>query len=61
MSGSVSGPSRPEATTSTSQLAEDGSDRTTAAYRENYGRLAEIKRTYDPDTLFRVNRNIRPA
>jgi hypothetical protein len=42
-------------------LAEDGSDRTTAAYRENYGRLAEIKRTYDPDTLFRVNRNIRPA
>ena len=42
------------------QLDEDGSDRTAAAYGKNYGRLAEVKHTYDPDNLFRVNRNIRP-
>ena len=26
-----------------------------------YARLAEVKRRYDPDTLFRVNENIRLA
>ena len=40
------------------QLAEDDVDRTAAAYRENYERLQTIKVEYDPDNLFRVNRNI---
>ncbi|MBA2449887.1 MAG: BBE domain-containing protein [Chloroflexi bacterium] len=27
----------------------------------NFDRLAEVKKTYDPHNLFRVNRNIPPA
>jgi FAD/FMN-containing dehydrogenase len=43
------------------QLAEDDSTRTAAAYGDNYQRLQTVKATYDPDNLFRVNRNIPPA
>jgi FAD/FMN-containing dehydrogenase len=43
------------------QLAEDDTVRTAAAYGPNYGRLQRVKAAYDPDNLFRVNRNISPA
>jgi FAD/FMN-containing dehydrogenase len=42
------------------QLAEDAEDRTAAAYGGNYARLRRIKAEYDPENLFRVNRNIPP-
>src|SRR5512132_3993721 len=43
------------------QLAEDDAARTADAYGANYQRLQRAKATYDPDNLFRVNRNIPPA
>jgi FAD/FMN-containing dehydrogenase len=36
-------------------------NRTVASYGPNFRRLAEIKRAYDPDNLFRHNLNITPA
>ena len=42
-------------------MMDEGNDNVKAAYRDNYARLAEIKRKYDPANLFRVNQNIRPA
>jgi len=40
------------------QLAEDDTARTAAAYGSNYQRLQRVKAEYDPDNVFRVNRNI---
>jgi FAD/FMN-containing dehydrogenase len=37
---------------------EEGADRTRAAYRSNYPRLASLKAKWDPDNLFRTNKNI---
>jgi FAD/FMN-containing dehydrogenase len=42
-------------------MMDEGEERVRASYRDNYDRLARIKRAYDPDNLFRVNQNIRPA
>jgi FAD/FMN-containing dehydrogenase len=41
--------------------SEEGKDVVADVYAKNLRRLAVIKRTYDPDNLFRVNHNIRPA
>ena len=43
------------------QTADEGDDRIRATYGANFERLVEIKRKYDPDNLFRANRNIRPG
>jgi FAD/FMN-containing dehydrogenase len=43
------------------QTADEGEDRIRASYAENYDRLVQIKETYDPENLFRANRNITRA
>ncbi len=42
-------------------MMEEGQERVQASFRENYGRLAAIKKKYDPANFFCVNQNIKPA
>jgi FAD/FMN-containing dehydrogenase len=43
-------------------VGDEGEARIRAAYpRGTYERLADIKRRYDPDNLFRLNQNVPPA
>nr|WP_247312361.1 BBE domain-containing protein [Ralstonia pseudosolanacearum] len=39
---------------------EEGDERIHAAYRDNYRHLAELKMRWDPDNVFRMNKNISP-
>ena len=41
-------------------MMEEGVDRIKATYRDNYGRLTEIKRKHDPNNFFHINQNIKP-
>jgi len=41
------------------QTDDEPEERTAQSYRDNLGRLGEVKAKYDPANLFRVNRNIR--
>jgi FAD/FMN-containing dehydrogenase len=42
-------------------IMDEGEERVKAAYGDNYPRLAQIKAKYDPQNLFHVNQNIKPA
>jgi UDP-N-acetylenolpyruvoylglucosamine reductase len=42
-------------------MMEEGQSRVESTYGDNYKRLSEIKRKYDPTNLFRVNQNIKPS
>jgi FAD/FMN-containing dehydrogenase len=41
-------------------MMEEGEGRVRASYGDNYDRLANVKASYDPGNLFRVNQNIPP-
>ena len=43
------------------QTGDEPDARVRAAYGPNYARLAEVKARYDPENLFRSNRNVTPA
>ncbi|MBI3972876.1 MAG: FAD-binding oxidoreductase [Chloroflexi bacterium] len=42
------------------QTADEDEARIRPTYGANFDRLVQVKRKYDPDNLFRANRNIRP-
>jgi hypothetical protein len=42
-------------------MMDEGQERVQASYRDNYKRLSEIKKKYDPENFFRVNQNIVPG
>lgn len=42
-------------------LGDEGSSAVKASYGANYGRLASLKKKYDPDNFFCFNQNILPA
>ncbi len=42
-------------------MMDEGQERVRASYRGNYDRLAAVKADLDPDNVFHLNQNIRPA
>jgi len=43
------------------QTADEGEERIRESYGENLARLSAVKQSYDPENIFRSNRNIRGA
>ncbi|HEX6927253.1 MAG TPA: FAD-binding oxidoreductase [Longimicrobiaceae bacterium] len=43
------------------QTADEGDERIRATYGSNFERLLALKEKYDPDNIFRSNRNVTPA
>ena len=42
-------------------MHDEGVERIKATYGDNFERLVKVKKTYDPQNLFRVNQNIKPG
>jgi hypothetical protein len=42
-------------------MDDEGEARLKATYGANFARLSQVKKKYDPNNLFRVNQNIKPA
>jgi len=42
-------------------MTEEEESRVRDAYGDSWDRLVALKQTFDPDNLFRLNQNIRPA
>lgn len=42
-------------------MLEEGDDMVRTTFGENYERLVEVKNSYDPENLFRLNQNIEPT
>ena len=42
-------------------MTDEGQDRVKASFRENYDRLATVRKQYDATNFFRVNQSIRPS
>jgi hypothetical protein len=42
-------------------LSEESPDTIKSAFGDNYSRLAEVKKKYDPENFFSLNQNIKPA
>jgi FAD/FMN-containing dehydrogenase len=42
-------------------MMDEGQERVKTSYKHNFARLTKIKAQYDPENLFRVNQNIKPA
>ena len=42
-------------------MMDEGQERVRASYGPNYDRLAQVKASYDPSNLFRLNQNVPPS